>query len=103
MKSVSIIALVMVIATSAMAQTTKEDRKAAKKAKKEEQERVAKENTEKLVQLFESKQFVLEANTLFDRFGRSFQLSSTINFVGFDGKNSTIQLGFNQLVGWNGV
>ncbi|MCF6360589.1 MAG: DUF4251 domain-containing protein [Cyclobacteriaceae bacterium] len=47
--------------------------------------------------------FVLEANTLYTRQGDSFVLNPTINFVGFDGKNSTIQLSFNQLVGWNGV
>ena len=33
----------------------------------------------------------------------SFQLNSNINFVGFDGKYATIQLAFDQLIGWNGV
>ena len=82
---------------------TKEEKKAAKKAKKEAKMLRDKENTAILMGIVESKQFVLEANTLFDRTGASYILNSTINFVGFDGVNSTIQLGFDQLVGWNGV
>ena len=46
---------------------------------------------------------MLEAHTLFDRSGSSYVLNSTINFVGFDGENSTTQFGFDQLIGWNGV
>ena len=88
---------------SISAQSSSADRKAAKKAKKEQEQKLALENTDRLYNLIESKQFVLEANTLFDRSGMSFQLNSNTNFVGFDGKNSTIQLAFDQLVGWNGV
>jgi hypothetical protein len=90
-------------AGSASAQNSSDDRKAAKKAKKEEAEKLSVENTNKLYTLMEQKQFVLEANTLFDRSGMTYQLNSNLNFVGFDGKNATIQLAFEQLVGWNGV
>lgn len=78
----------------------KKQEKAEKKAVKKEE---AKKNNERLLALVETKAFVLEANILYDKRGQSFQLNSTTNFVGFDGKNSTIQLAFNGLVGWNGI
>lgn len=85
------------------AQSTKEDRKQAKaekKAAKMEKDSVANAHLKLLVL---SQAFVLEASTLYARTGQSFVLNSSTNFVGFDGKNSTIQLAFDQLVGWNGV
>jgi hypothetical protein len=103
LKNIGIVLLLLVVVNSGKAQSSKEDRQQAKRLKKEEQRKIALENTEKLIQLFENQEFVLEANTLYNRSGQSFQLSSTINFVGFDGKNSTIQLGFDHLIGWNGV
>jgi hypothetical protein len=87
----------------AFGQETKAERKAARKERKAEQQRIALENSEQLKEIVTTKMFVLEAHTLFDRSGRSYNLSPTINFVGFDGKNSTIQLAFNQLIGWNGI
>lgn len=104
MKRFILIALITCGAVAiTQAQNSNSDRKAAKKAKKEQEEKLAIENTQKLMQLVEQRTFVLEAHTLFDRGGMSYPLSSNINFVGFDGKNSTIQLGFNNIVGWNGV
>jgi hypothetical protein len=82
---------------------TKEEKKAAKKAKKEAKIEQNKANTAMLISIVENKKFVLEANTLYDRTGQTYILSSHLNFVGFDGVNSTIQLAFNQLIGWNGV
>ena len=95
--------LLIIASGSLLAQSASEDRKATKKAKKEQEEKLNIEKTNRLYGLVEQKQFVLEANTLFDKSGMSFQLNSNINFVGFDGKNATIQLAFDQLVGWNGV
>ena len=102
MKAISLVLIMIILAGSSFAQT-KEDKKAAKKAKKEAKALQDKENTAALISLVESKKFVLEANTLFDRTGMSYILNSSLNFVGFDGVNSTIQLGFDQLIGWNGV
>ena len=102
MRGISLVLIMIILATNAFAQT-KEEKKAAKKAKKEAKVLQDKENTAVLIGLVESKKFVLEANTLFDRTGTSFILNSSLNFVGFDGTNSTIQLGFDQLIGWNGV
>ncbi len=82
------------------AREEKKKEKAEKKAAKMKQDSI---NNDNLKIMVVSKAFVLEANTLYARTGQSFTLNSTTNFVGFDGKNSTIQLAFDQLVGWNGV
>lgn len=104
MKKISmLILLTLLVSSTIMGQTSQDDRKAARKAKKEQDDEVAVENTRKLMELVKQRTFVLEANTLFDRRGMSYQLNSNINFVGFDGENSTIQLGFDQVIGWNGV
>ncbi|NPD45672.1 MULTISPECIES: DUF4251 domain-containing protein [unclassified Lentimicrobium] len=47
--------------------------------------------------------FVLEAQRVTNKIGEVFQLNSTINFVYVNNGKATIQLGFDQLVGWNGV
>ena len=102
MRAISIVIIMVLLGGSAIAQT-KEEKKAAKKAKKEAKLEQDKANTAMLMSLVESKKFVLEANTLFDRTGVSYVLNSSLNFIGFDGVNSTIQLAFDQLIGWNGV
>lgn len=85
------------------AQSSKEERKIAKAAKKAAKFEKDSINSVNLKAVVASKAFVLEANTLYARTGQSYVLNSTTNFVGFDGKNSTIQLAFDQLIGWNGV
>ena len=102
MRAISIVIIMLLLGGSAIAQT-KEEKKAAKKAKKEAKLAQDKANTAMLISIVENKKFVLEANTLFDRTGQTYILSSHLNFVGFDGVNSTIQLAFDQLIGWNGV
>lgn len=47
--------------------------------------------------------WVLEAHTLIDRDGDSFHISDMINFVYVIDSAGTIQLGFDNLVGYNGV
>lgn len=102
-----VLLLVMLIGSGllmeANAQSSKAERKAAKVAKKAEKFEKDSISSANLKAVVTSQAFVLEANTLFARTGQSFILNSTTNFVGFDGKNSTIQLAFDQLVGWNGV
>ena len=85
------------------AQTSKEERKEAKAEKKVAKLKKDSIANSQLKALVMTQAFVLEANTLYARTGQSYILNSTTNFVGFDGKNSTIQLAFDQLVGWNGV
>ena len=54
-------------------------------------------------EMFEQQSFVLEANTVYSKKGRSFQMNSSINFVKIDNGTGVLQLAFNQIVGWNGV
>lgn len=54
-------------------------------------------------EIFEEKSFVLEANTVYSKKGRSFQMNSSINFVKLEEGVGVVQLAFDQLVGWNGV
>lgn len=103
MKVINMLFVLLLVSVAAFAQETKEDKKAAKKARKAEQERIALENTETLRIICATKMFVLEAQTLRGGSGMTFNLNPNTNFVGFDGENSTIQLSFNNLAGWNGV
>lgn len=71
--------------------------------KKEVQKKQDEENMKKVVDLLESKEWVVETNTLRDRYGQSYQTSPTINFIGIAGETATVQLGTESLVGYNGV
>jgi hypothetical protein len=81
---------------SAGQEITREEKKAAK----QQQQDI---DLKKIESILASRQWVLEAHTVQDRYGNSFHLNPTINFVAVDGDNGTVQLGFNGLVGWNGV
>lgn len=56
-----------------------------------------------LMVILESKQWVLEANRLQDRYGNSVNIQSNLNFIGVSEENATVQLGSNHTVGHNGV
>jgi hypothetical protein len=105
MKLISILPIIMLMCfagiTNAQQNTqkkklTKEERKALRKQKDEE-------NLLKIQAILESKQWIVEANTVLDRNNQSYQLNPTINFVGVDREEGALQLGFDGLVGWNGV
>ncbi len=106
MKNISLVLVVIVslaLAFQSNAQSNSEKKKmekAARKAAKMEKDSIDNANLRALV---ETRAFVLEANTLYSRVGDSFVINPVTNFVGFDGKYSTIQLAFDQVVGWNGV
>ncbi len=68
-----------------------------------EEQAVLDAQIKKYTEMFEKKSFVLEATTVYSKKGRSFQLNPSINFVKIDDGVGTVQLSFNQLVGWNGV
>jgi len=102
MKKIGLLVIVLLLSGVVFGQT-KAEKKAAKKAKKEAKLKREIANADTLVAIMESKQFVLEAHTLYDKKGQNYVLSPNINFVAFDGDNSTIQLAFQNLVGWNGV
>lgn len=82
------------------AQDTK---KLSKKEQKEIRRKQLEEQKEAILELLKSKQWVIEAHTVYDRYSQSYQLNPTINFVGVKDEEGALQLGFNGLIGWNGV
>ena len=74
--------------------------KEEKKAKRAAEYLAAKEVNLAIV---ESRQWVLESETVQDREGQSYIMNPSLNFAMIDGDQSTIQLDFGALIGWNGV
>ncbi len=106
MKKYSLLLIVLfsaLILSQSFAQTAKEERKKEKAEKKAAKFKKDSISNQYYKSIAASQAFVLEANTLYAKNGKSFILNRSTNFVGFDGKNSTIQLAFDQLVGWNGI
>lgn len=79
-----------------MSKLSKKERKALRKQQEEE-------SIKMYIAILESKEWVIEAHTLYDRYQNSYILNPTINFVGMAKDHGAIQLGFDGLVGWNGV
>jgi hypothetical protein len=82
---------------------SKEERKALRKAKKEEEKRKREVALQEFEKYADNKQWVVEAHTVFNKEGLSFQMDPNINFVGVDKDDVTVQLSFNGIMGWNGV
>ncbi|MCK5702915.1 MAG: DUF4251 domain-containing protein [Cyclobacteriaceae bacterium] len=80
-----------------------EKKKLSRKEKKELKKQQQIEQKKAILDLLHSETWVIEAHTVFDRYNQSYQLNPTINFVGIDGKEGALQLGFDGLIGWNGV
>lgn len=80
-----------------------EHKKLSKKERKEQKRQAQEKQKRYLLDLLQSKAWVIEAHTVFDRYNQSYQLSPSINFVGVKGDEGALQLGFNGLIGWNGV
>ena len=84
MRAISLLIIMILVGGGVFAQT-KEEKKAAKQAKKEAKVQQDKDLTTALIKMVESKRFVLEANILYSKTGDTFNLSSNLNFIGFDG------------------
>ena len=80
-----------------------EEKKLTKKERKELKKQQQREQAKAILDLLYSKQWVIEAHTVFDRYNQSYQLNPTINFVGVKEDEGALQLGFDGLIGWNGV
>lgn len=79
---------------------TPKERRALKKQEKLEEEEAAKKETLALVY---SQRFIVKASQVYGDRGGTFNVSPTTNFIIVDSANSTVQLSFTGLVGWNGV
>lgn len=80
-----------------------EQKKLSKKERKELKKKQQAEQKQAIILLLNSKAWVIEAHTVFDRYNQSYQINPSINFVGVKGEEGALQLGFNGLIGWNGV
>lgn len=102
MKKVVVLLLMIAIsAASTFAQVSeKKLSKAEKKAMRKEKEE---KQLEEITTMIHAKAWVIEAHTVYDRTNRSYQINPTLNFVGVNGDEGAIQLGFDGVSGWNGI
>ena len=106
---ITLITLVLVSASTLMyAQSSSETRQAERKAQREAQKAREKAENERnyaiAVQALKEGKFVLEADQLVFKRGRSAFVSSTTNFVLMDGEPASVQIAANNaLAGPNGI
>lgn len=106
---ITLITLVLVSASTLMyAQSSSETRQAERKAQHEAQKAREKAENERnyaiAVQALKEGKFVLEADQLVFKRGRSAFVSSTTNFVLMDGEHASVQIAANNaLAGPNGI
>lgn len=106
---ITLITLVLVSASTLMyAQSSSETRQAERKAQREAQKACEKAENERnyaiAVQALKEGKFVLEADQLVFKRGRSAFVSSTTNFVLMDGEHASVQIAANNaLAGPNGI
>ena len=106
---ITLITLVLVSASTLMyAQSSSETRQAERKAQREAQKAREKAENERnyaiAVQALKEGKFVLEADHLVFKRGRSAFVSSTTNFVLMDGEHASVQIAANNaLAGPNGI
>ncbi|WP_044205005.1 DUF4251 domain-containing protein [Flammeovirga sp. OC4] len=81
----------------------KEQKKKAKAEKKAQAEAFEKIQHQQALVAIDSQQFVLEANQLYDRRGRTVNVQSNINFIKVEKDVGVLQIGSANLIGWNGV
>ena len=78
-------------------------RNMSRQERKEYKQKIAEVNQQHIMQLLTFRAWVLEANTIQDKYGESAIIEPTLNFVGVAGKDATAQLGSSGDIGWNGV
>ena len=106
---ITLITLVLVSASTLMyAQSSSETRQAERKAQREAQKAREKAENERnyaiAVQALKEGKFVLEADQLVFKRGRSAFVPSTTNFVLMDGEHASVQIAANNaLAGPNGI
>ncbi len=101
MKNIAILFIILVLVVDVS--FAQEEQKLSRKERKELRKKQQEEQKQAILTMLHNKTWVIEAHTVFDRYNRSYQLNPTINFVGVNGDEGALQLGFNNLIGWNGV
>jgi hypothetical protein len=87
------------ISITSFSQEIKMSRQEKKEARKAEQEA----NYEALNRILNTRNFVLEADYLENRFGDRISVTSTINFISVDSTKGVLQTGSNTRTDYNGV
>ena len=95
--------LLFTLFTGQAQDSPKVERKLKKAAKKEARILALAENKQRILDLVANRTFVIEANTLYDRFQNRYEVSPNVNFIMISGEQGVVQFGFNHLVGFNGV
>lgn len=105
MKKLLALSIILAVFSAAFAQEQdqKLTRKEKRELKKKEDEALRKTMASILVVSIDSQRWVLEANTLVNKYGNSVQVNSTLNFIAIEGDDVFIQLGSNSGLGPNGV
>ena len=75
----------------------------SRKERKEYRKKIAIANKKQILRAINARKWVLEANSLQVRSGETFQLEPTLNFVGVEDEEASIQLGSSFMIGPNGV
>lgn len=96
------ILMISLICTGVQAQDD-QSKKLTKKEQKALEKQKAMEEKEKIIELMNSKAWVLEANMVYDQDNRNFQLNPSVNFLAVKEDRVVMRLGFNQLPGWDGI
>jgi len=78
-------------------------RKELREQRKEQKLQEHKENLDFMEKIAEERSWVIEAHTIYNKYGNSFQMDPTINFVSLFEDESIIQIGLNGYIGYNGV
>ncbi len=73
------------------------------KLKKERNRETAVENLNRLDSLIKSKNWVIEANTIYNRYNMGYPVNSTLNFVSLKDSVLTVQFASDESMGANGL
>ncbi len=108
MKTLYISFIILALCGAAVAQSptslSKKEQRKLLKEERDKQKAIDAEHTAKLVDyMVKHRRFVLEADMLFDRYGQSYSVQSTINFVALDSLAGVIQIGNSMYIGSNGL
>lgn len=77
----------------------RKERRAYQRAKKEKQEEIKRILVDTMVH---NRLFLLKADQIYDKYGRSYYVDSHINFIKADDNKGVVQFGSSQLIGRNG-
>ncbi|TRX65996.1 DUF4251 domain-containing protein [Carboxylicivirga sp. M1479] len=78
-------------------------RKERRALHKQQQKELSEQMAQILAVSIDSKQWVLEANTLSNKRGSTINVNSSLNFIAVEGEEAFVQLGSNTGMGQNGV